>query len=222
MNKNKDIQRLIDLFMAGQTSIEEEQRLSEYFRTNAVPEEWQAYKEMFGYFDEGMPMGRYDGESGKKTNRQRIGYAIIAAAAAIVLLFVMTWKSEKPTAIQPEQQPQTAVIAPDSLYNSAADTTSTDDKKPSTNTRKRKQSKHKYRLAPPKTYYAQSSASPSKAAIDSISYNERLIAAQLKSAEIADKLLLRKLELMETARELEIILAANEDVFDDEDAEIVY
>jgi len=52
---NKDIQRLIQLFLDGKTTLEEEARLAEYFRNNDVPEEWQPYKEMFQWFDNGMP-----------------------------------------------------------------------------------------------------------------------------------------------------------------------
>lgn len=53
---NADIQRLIDRFMSGQSTLGEEVRLAQYFRTHDVPEEWADYKAMFAYFDAGMPM----------------------------------------------------------------------------------------------------------------------------------------------------------------------
>lgn len=51
-----DIQRLIDRFMSGQSTLGEEERLAQYFRTHDVPEEWADYKAMFAYFDAGMPV----------------------------------------------------------------------------------------------------------------------------------------------------------------------
>lgn len=48
------IQSLIDKFLDGQTSPEEERLLSEYFRTQSVPPEWEDYREMFAWFDGGM------------------------------------------------------------------------------------------------------------------------------------------------------------------------
>lgn len=54
--ESEDIQKLIERFMAGHTSIDEENRLAEYFRTNDVPDEWADYKHMFAWFDSGMPL----------------------------------------------------------------------------------------------------------------------------------------------------------------------
>ena len=50
---NQEIARMLDKFMAGETSLNEEQMLAEYFRTNEVDDEWQDYKEMFALFDSG-------------------------------------------------------------------------------------------------------------------------------------------------------------------------
>jgi hypothetical protein len=51
-NKQK-IARILSKFMAGETSLDEEQLLAEYFRTHEVDDEWQEYKEMFALFDSG-------------------------------------------------------------------------------------------------------------------------------------------------------------------------
>ena len=48
------IQDLLDKFMNGLTTLEEEAALGDYFRTHEVPEEWDDYRQMFGYFDRGM------------------------------------------------------------------------------------------------------------------------------------------------------------------------
>lgn len=51
----KDIATLLDKFMAGATTIEEEQILTDYFGSEQrVPAEWEDYKDMFAYFDNGM------------------------------------------------------------------------------------------------------------------------------------------------------------------------
>lgn len=47
------IAQLIEKFMAGITSIAEEDVLAQYFRTHEVSEEWTVYKEMFALFDNG-------------------------------------------------------------------------------------------------------------------------------------------------------------------------
>ena len=49
----QEIAQLIDKFMAGITSIAEEDVLAQYFRTHEVSEEWAVYKEMFALFDNG-------------------------------------------------------------------------------------------------------------------------------------------------------------------------
>lgn len=49
------IKALLDKFMDGQTTVEEEALLAEYFRSHAdVPAEWEDYRDMFAYFDRGM------------------------------------------------------------------------------------------------------------------------------------------------------------------------
>ncbi len=55
--KEKDIRLLLDRFMAGETSLEEEALLGEWFRQHPdVSDDLKEYQLMFGYFDEGMPL----------------------------------------------------------------------------------------------------------------------------------------------------------------------
>ena len=49
----QEIAQLLNKFMAGETSLAEEQVLAQYFRTHEVGEEWTEYKEMFTLFDNG-------------------------------------------------------------------------------------------------------------------------------------------------------------------------
>ena len=53
MMKKQEIARILGKFMAGETSLDEEQVLAEYFHTHEVDGEWQEYKEMFALFDSG-------------------------------------------------------------------------------------------------------------------------------------------------------------------------
>ena len=52
--KKQEIAQLLSKFMAGETSIAEEETLAQYFRTHEVDDEWAEYKEMFALFDNGQ------------------------------------------------------------------------------------------------------------------------------------------------------------------------
>ena len=52
--KKQEIAQLLSKFMAGETSVAEEEELAQYFRTHEVDEEWAEYKEMFTLFDNGQ------------------------------------------------------------------------------------------------------------------------------------------------------------------------
>ena len=51
--EKQQIAQLLSKFMAGETSVAEEDVLAQYFRTHEVDEEWAEYKEMFALFDDG-------------------------------------------------------------------------------------------------------------------------------------------------------------------------
>ena len=56
MNGEKNIRLLIGKFMQGLTSIEEEERISQWFAAHAdVSDDLKPYQQMFAYFDKGMP-----------------------------------------------------------------------------------------------------------------------------------------------------------------------
>lgn len=53
--KQEDLKILIDKFMSGTTTLDEEKALGDFFRQNEhVPAELDPYREMFAYFDNGM------------------------------------------------------------------------------------------------------------------------------------------------------------------------
>lgn len=93
--KEKDIRQLLDRFMAGETSLEEEALLGEWFRQHPdVSDDLKEYQMMFGYFDEGMPL-EYQAENHvadahpKAKARMRRLWLPIGMAASIALLFVL-------------------------------------------------------------------------------------------------------------------------------------
>ena len=63
----QEISQLLSKFMAGETSVTEEEVLAQYFRTHEVDKDWAEYKEMFALFDN----GEVDIEPEAETNSQR-------------------------------------------------------------------------------------------------------------------------------------------------------
>ena len=97
--KEKDIRLLLDRFMAGETSLEEEALLGEWFRQHPdVSDDLKEYQLMFGYFDEGMPLD-YEAENHvedahpKTKARMRHLWLSLSMAASIALLigFAILW-----------------------------------------------------------------------------------------------------------------------------------
>ena len=96
------IARLLNRFMEGATTIEEERLLADYFRkTEHVTEEWSDYRRMFDWFSEGMPM--------KKTAPRRRWWPWAAAAAVITAIIIAFSIPGKET---PQVAQQTAPSAP--------------------------------------------------------------------------------------------------------------
>ncbi len=120
----QEIALLLNKFMAGETSLAEEQVLAQYFRTHEVDEEWTEYKEMFTLFDNGEVDIELEAEtsehldnddSGKvrmlpKTVREKpkiVALKWITAAAACVLLLLIFHFGQK----QAEEKPVVAKVA---------------------------------------------------------------------------------------------------------------
>lgn len=88
-NHDPNIESLIDLFMQSETSLEQEQELSKFFAdSSSIPEEWEAYKEMFAYFDAGMPV---EAKHKHKITRHIWLIGAAAAIAALVILVAPHW-----------------------------------------------------------------------------------------------------------------------------------
>lgn|SRR5574344_1012694 len=101
----KQIEPLLNKYLDGRTSNEEEQRLKDFFAHcgNDIPEEWEAYRALFAF--ESMESGKRNGEDTRKVSEKqpandtktvsirrrnrRLGW-IITAAACISLILVIT------------------------------------------------------------------------------------------------------------------------------------
>lgn len=87
---HQQIEDLLDKFMNGQTTLEEEVALGDYFCTHEVPHEWEEYRLMFGYFDRGMEgelvTPREPSQSlARLMGRRWWGIAAAAAIAAVIV-----------------------------------------------------------------------------------------------------------------------------------------
>ncbi len=224
----KDIRTLIDRYMAGQTSLEEESRLADYLRTHDLGEDLQPYKQMFAWFDEGMPLESI--QVNKQTSRQatlqssrssqssqfpRKTVCLIAAAAAtIALLMLVAWPKAEPRqmaenkAVPPIQESNKPAAAPDTL---TADTATT--VVPIKKARRRKPRIDRYKPLPPKVYVAETQT-------DSVIEAAEMIAeATVKVAELQQEAVLDSIydehKRIEAGIDLYVTAMENYDVEDE-------
>ena len=185
--KEKDIRLLLNRFMAGETTLEEEALLGEWFRLHPdVSDDLKEYQMMFGYFDEGMPL---DHEAEKREEdvvhpkakaRMRRLWLPLSLAASIALLigFAIPWvgrqTGHRDDSKMAQLEGRTTPKDTDSAVVHEKKSTDTDFSMPekikksgdfvSPKTRKHKQRKyrqHKFTPAPPKLWIAQSIATDS-------------------------------------------------------------
>lgn len=184
--KEKDIRLLLDRFMAGETSLEEEALLGEWFRQHPdVSDDLKEYQLMFGYFDEGMPLDHEAEEHVEnahpkdKARMHRLWLSLsMAASVALLIGFAIPWVGRQTGHRDDSKMAQFEGRTPPEDVDSAVvhEEKSTDAdlsipekiKKSgdsvSPKTRKHKPGKyrqHKFTPAPPKLWIAQSIATDS-------------------------------------------------------------
>ena len=104
----QQIKTLLDKFMDGQTTVEEEAMLAKYFRSDDVPAEWEDYRLMFDYFDRGMKGDLVPVEQPRPSLTRQMSHRWwgIAAAACITAAIVATVMLHHPaTTTVPETPP---------------------------------------------------------------------------------------------------------------------
>ena len=215
--KEKDIRLLLDRFMAGETSLEEEVLLGEWFRQHPdVSDDLKEYQLMFGYFDEGMPLD-YEAENHvedahpKTKARMRRLWLPLSLAASIALLigFAIPWIGQQ-TGHQDEskmaqldgrttpEDTDSAVVHEEKSTN--ADLSMPEKVKKSGDsvfpkTRKHKQRQyrqHKFAPAPPKLWIAQNIVTDSL-----LAEPEKLADAHLREMEAQQNEMFFKLYLVD-------------------------
>jgi len=184
--KEKDIRLLLDRFMAGETSLEEEALLGEWFRQHPdVSDDLKEYQLMFGYFDEGMPLDHEAEEHVEnahpkdKARMHRLWLSLsMAASVALLIGFAIPWvgrqtghqddskmaqldvrttQEDVDSAVVHEEKSTDADLSIPEKIKKSGDSVSP-------KTRKHKPGKyrqHKFTPAPPKLWIAQSIATDS-------------------------------------------------------------
>ncbi len=90
------IQSLLDKYMEGMTTLEEEDVLRQYFTRGDVPAEWEGYRMLFAEIDSMRPTEKHD--------RRWWPWSIAAAVVAALVVFTITQ-------MLPENRPEPVVTA---------------------------------------------------------------------------------------------------------------
>lgn len=223
--KEHDIKILIEKFMDGNTSVDEEHDLQKYFcETDNIPAEFEPFAAMFRYFAGGMPekaglLKETDGEKKcRKTSIKRyIGWAIGAAAAAVAAIIMFTLpheNSEKPIAslpTAPKTDSESTMQKVDSLENSVNNVdTSTTSGQEKRLPEKRKTIKYRYKPAPPETLLA----NKYEAQADSINKASQMMAEQeLQRIEYLQQLTIGLIQAANVMRDEKISLMCSEEIY---------
>lgn len=213
--KEKDIRLLLNRFMAGETTLEEEALLGEWFRQHSdVSDDLKEYQLMFGYFDEGMPLDheaeeRVENAHPKAKARMRRLWLSLSLAASIALLFVIaiprigqqtghrddskmaqldgrTTHEDADSAVVHEEKSTDANLSMPEKIKKSGDSVSP-------KTRKHKPGKyrqHKFTPAPPKLWIAQNIATDSLLAEPEKLADEHLCEMEAQQNEMFFKLYL--------------------------------
>lgn len=215
--KEKDIRLLLDRFMVGETSLEEEALIGEWFRKHPdVSDDLKEYQMMFGYFDEGMPLDHeaeehVENAHPKAKARMRRLWLPLSLAASIALLigFAIPWVGRQTghrddskmaqfegrtppedvdSAVVHEEKSTDANLSMPEKIKKSGDSVS-----PKTRKHKQRQYRqHLFALASPKLWIAQNIATDSL-----LAEPEKLADAHLREMEIQQNEMFFKLYLVD-------------------------
>ena len=98
---NKEIQQLINKYLEGETSPEEERQLAMELQGNDIPEEWQAIRMMLGELTMGEAeydtiMEQRKQKQQKKPSAVLVALRTITSVAAIYLVGLFFWLQQTP------------------------------------------------------------------------------------------------------------------------------
>ena len=108
------IEKLLDKFMNGTSTLEEEDILAQYFRHQEVPREWEEYRLLFQEIDAMKPVQAEIVEINPENRRNRwMGWGVAAAVVAGILYFSVPSKQIEPTAPLTAKVDTTTVAQPE-------------------------------------------------------------------------------------------------------------
>ena len=199
MENKDDMKTLLHRFMDGQTTPEEEDRLARYFRSGQAPDEWRDYREMFAYFDEGMPEGRYCKRSGRRSRIAAVAISALAVAAAVAFMLVVVLPHGGNEGMVPAPMASAGTVAnPDTVGVESPSDTARNVAEPSEQPRRRIMHKYKYSPQPPRGYLAEACA---EAKGDTTADIDALVAEQIMKMEQRQKDLAVQAEMLARLRE---------------------
>lgn len=161
MYNEKQIRQLLTRFMEGQTTVEEEQEIARWFAARSeVASDLEDYRQMFAYFDAGMPKEDVAvtpvaaGVSQSVAWRIALRVAMIAAACvAVAVVMTLTLSPSSPSA----DSVQIAAVPADTVSGAAVHAPSVPkvDSVKSEKPKARRYHKYMYTPAPPHPLYAE-------------------------------------------------------------------
>ena len=93
------VEKLLDKFMDGTSTLEEEDILAQYFQHQEVPREWEEYRLLFQEIDAMKPVQAEIVEINPENRWKRwMGWGVAAAVVAGILYFAVPSKPIEPTA----------------------------------------------------------------------------------------------------------------------------
>lgn len=178
--KQEDLKILIDKFMSGTTTLDEEKTLGDFFRrTEHLPAELEPYRDMFAYFDNGMT-GEPSGEPVSHTVPVRSLRWIAGIAAAVAVIFVAAYQfmpggTDETPVMQTSksvvaQTTDSAVARPDTISDKERQA----DEMPA---KRRVMRKYRFKPAPPEVLLADAEAM-------SVTDSVNVVAKQLADIEL--------------------------------------
>lgn len=107
-----EIENLIQKYLEGNTSLEEEKVLKEYFTKNEVPSHLNGYKSLFGYYKISKNESSKDFKFPIKKNNYKkwIGVAASVVFVAIVTLMYLQNNPSKPQNLDTFKTPEEALV----------------------------------------------------------------------------------------------------------------
>lgn len=104
------VHRLLEQFMDGETTLDEERYLGEWLRSHEVDETLRPYKQMFAYFDSGMTSTKAPSSPRRALRRMWWKPAVAAASLAVLVGLGITMTNLLPVDDEPLASSTTASV----------------------------------------------------------------------------------------------------------------